>query len=197
LSTFILTYSADKLKLGQVFDGFRRYSFFYVSGEKIVTTKIQPDTTQLDKTDCGMINLLQKDGRMPIVTLAKKLNIAETTARSRLKKLTDNGVIDIVAVCNPINLGFEIIGSLELTIDLKKKDQIMESLKQIDSLNYIALTTGGTDINVEFIARSLVEFKTLIFEKISHIDGVKSAQTSLILDIVKDTWDYGTAWDIE
>lgn len=161
-----------------------------------MNTKIQHDTSQLDKTDCGMINLLQKDGRMPIVTLAKKLNIAETTARSRLKKLTDSGVIDIVAVCNPINLGFEIIGSLELTIDLKKKDQIMESLKQIDSLNYIALTTGGTDINVEFIARSLIEFKTLIFEKISHIDGVKSAETSLILDIVKDTWDYGTAWDM-
>lgn len=159
--------------------------------------KLQPDSSQLDQTDCRMINLLQKDGRMPIVTLAKNLNIAETTARSRLKKLIDNEVLDIVAVCNPINLGFEIIGSLKLTIDLKKKDQIMESLKQVDSLNYIALTTGGTDIDVEFIARSLVEFKTLIFEKISHIDGVNSAQTSLILDIVKDTWDYGTAWDSE
>lgn len=162
-----------------------------------MNNKMQPDTNKLDQTDCGMINLLQKDGRMPIVTLAKKLNIAETTARSRLKKLIDNRVIDIVAVCNPINLGFEIIGNLKLTIDLTKKDEIMESLKQIDSLNYIALTTGGTDIDVEFIARSLVEFKTLIFEKISHIDGVRSAQTSLILDIVKDTWDYGTAWDME
>ena len=73
----------------------------------------------------------------------------------------------------------------------------MESLKKVDSLNYISLTTGGTDIDVEFIARSLAEFKTLIFEKICHIDGVKSAQTSMILDIVKDTWDYGTAWDVE
>ena len=162
-----------------------------------MSKKSQQSVTPLDLTDCGMINLLQKDGRMPIVTLAKKLDISETTARNRLKRLMDNGVIDIVAVCNPINLGFEIIGSLKLSIDLKKKDRIMKALKQIDSLNYIALTTGDTDIEVEFIARSLIEFKILIFEKISHIDGVNSAQTSLILDIVKDTWDYGTAWDMD
>jgi Lrp/AsnC family transcriptional regulator for asnA, asnC and gidA len=160
-----------------------------------MNSKIQNGTTALDKIDCGMINLLQKDGRMPIVTLATKLNISETTARSRLKRLMDSGVINIVAVSNPIELGFEIIGSLKLSIDLRKKDQIMEGLKKIDALNYIALTTGGTDIDIEFVARSLVEFKTLIFERICQIDGVNSAETSLIVEIVKDTWDYGTAWD--
>jgi Lrp/AsnC family transcriptional regulator for asnA, asnC and gidA len=144
-----------------------------------------------------MINLLQKDGRTPIVTLATKLNISETTARSRLKRLIDSKIISIVAASNPIGLGFEIIGSLKLSIDLKKKDQILEGLKKIDALNYIALTTGGTDIDVEFVARSLIEFKTLIFEKICQIDGVKSAETSLIVEIVKDTWDYGTAWDLK
>jgi Lrp/AsnC family transcriptional regulator for asnA, asnC and gidA len=157
--------------------------------------KSQKDFIAFDKTDRGMINLLQKDGRMPIVSLAKKLKISETTARSRLKHLIDSKIINIVAVSNPIELGFEIIGSLKLSIDLQKKDQIIEELKKIDALNYIALTTGRTDIDVEFVARSLVEFKTLIFEKICHIDGVNSAETSLIVEIVKDTWDHGTAWD--
>jgi Lrp/AsnC family transcriptional regulator for asnA, asnC and gidA len=156
---------------------------------------IQNGPTPFDKTDCGMIKLLQKDGRMPIVSLAKELNISETTARSRLKRLVDNKTIDIVAVSNPIELGFEIIGSLKLSVDLKKKDQILEDLKSIDSLNYIALTTGETDMYVEFIARSLVEFKALIFEKICLIDGVNQAATSLIVEIVKETWDHGTAWD--
>ena len=160
-----------------------------------MNTKIQNGYTALDKIDCGMINLLQKDGRMPIVSLATKLNISETTARNRLKRLLDSRIIDIVAVSNPIELGFEIIGSLKLSIDLRKKDQVIKGLKKIDSLNYIALTTGRTDIDVEFVARSLVEFKTLIFEKICHIDGVNSADTSLIVEIVKDTWDHGTAWD--
>ena len=157
--------------------------------------KNQTGNTILDQIDCGMINLLQKDGRIQVVALAKKLNISETTARSRLKRLLDSRIINIVAVSNPIELGFEIIGSLKLSVNLKYKDQILEELKKIDSLNYIALTTGGTDIDVEFVARSLVEFKTLIFEKICHINGVNSANTSLIVEIVKDTWDHGTAWD--
>lgn len=101
----------------------------------------------------------------------------------------------MVAVSNPIRLGFEIIGNIKLSIDLKKKDAILQALNTIDALNYVALTTGGNDIDIEFIAGSLAEFKTLIFERISQIEGVNSAETSLIVEIIKDTWDFGTAWD--
>ena len=149
----------------------------------------------LDLIDQGMIRLLQRDGRMPIVTLAKELNVSETTARMRLKRLINDEIINVVAVSNPIKLGFEITGNLKLRIDLKKKDAILGKLKAINQLNYVALTTGGMDIDVEFIARSLDEFKTLIYEKIYRIDGVNSSQTSLIVEIVKDNWDYGTGWD--
>ncbi len=157
----------------------------------------QHPTKPLDKIDRQMVNLLQKDGRMPIVMIAKKLNIAKTTARSRLKKLIDKKIVDIVAVCNPISLGFQIISRVQLSIDLKKQDAIIDSLKKIDAVNYIALTTGGTHLDIEFIGRSLDEFKSLLFDTISQIDGVISAESSLIVDIAKGTWDYGTAWDVE
>jgi Lrp/AsnC family transcriptional regulator for asnA, asnC and gidA len=150
---------------------------------------------KLNSVDRRMVSLLQKDGRMPIVTIAKELGVSETTARSRLKRLLADNVIKVVAVSNPIRLGFEIIGNIKLSIDLKKKDAILQALKNIDALNYVALTTGGNDIDIEFIAGSLSEFKTLVFERISQIDGVNSVETSLIVEIIKDTWDYGTAWD--
>lgn len=150
---------------------------------------------KLDRVDRSMVSLLQKDGRIPIVTIAKELGISETTARSRLKRLINEEVIKVVAISNPIRLGFEIIGNIKLSIDLKKKDAILQALKNIEALNYVALTTGGNDIDIEFIAGSLSEFKTLIFERISQIHGVNSAETSLIVEIIKDTWDFGTAWD--
>ena len=150
---------------------------------------------KLDRVDRKMVSLLQKDGRMPIVSIAKELGISETTARGRLKRLITEDVIKVIAVSNPIRLGFEIIGNIKLSIELKKKDAILKALKEIDTLNYVALTTGGNDIDIEFIAGSLSEFKTLIFERISQIDGVNSVETSLIVEIIKDTWDYGTAWD--
>ena len=152
---------------------------------------------KLDPVDRRLVALLQKDGRMPIVNIAKTLSISETTARGRLKRLISDEIIKVVAVSNPIRLGFEIIGNIKLSIDLKKKDAILQALKNIEALNYVALTTGGNDIDIDFIAGSLSEFKTLIFEKVSQIDGVNSVETSLIVELIKNTWDYGTAWDNE
>jgi Lrp/AsnC family transcriptional regulator for asnA, asnC and gidA len=150
---------------------------------------------KLDRIDRRMVSLLQKDGRTPIVTLAKELGIAETTARTRLKRLIEDEIIKVIAVGNPLKLGFEIVGNLKLSINLKKKDSVLKALKKISALKYVALTTGGSDIDIEFIAGSLEEFKELIFNEISQIEGINSAETSLIVEIVKDTWDYGTAWD--
>jgi Lrp/AsnC family transcriptional regulator for asnA, asnC and gidA len=142
-----------------------------------------------------MVALLQQDGRMPTVALAKDLGISETTARTRLKRLLDKRIIRIVAVSDPLKLGFEITGNIKLSIDLARTSTILAALSDIDALTYVALTTGGTDIDVDFIVGSLAEFKALIFEKISRIEGIKSAETSLIVEIVKDRWDFGTAWD--
>jgi Lrp/AsnC family transcriptional regulator for asnA, asnC and gidA len=152
-------------------------------------------TKKLDRLDRKLIRLLQMDGRMPNNAIAQKLNISEYTVRRRLKRLLDNGIIRIVAVADPIDLGFEIAGNLKIHIDLKKTDQVLEQLKQIDALVWVALTTGGTDVDADFVVRSLKEFQELIFKRISKIDGVRSTETSLMMDLVKDTYDWGTAWD--
>ena len=148
-----------------------------------------------DPLDCKMIRLLQKDGRMSNTAMAQALGISEYTVRNRLKKILDSGIIRIVAVGNPLDLGFEISGNLKIRIDLKKTDQVMDELKKIDELIWIALTTGGTDIDVDFAVRSMKELQDLIFHKISKIEGVLSTETSLMVDLIKEKNDYGTAWD--
>jgi len=152
-------------------------------------------TKKLDRLDCKLIRLLQTDGRMPNNAIAQKLGISEYTVRRRLKRLLHGGIIRIVAVANPIDLGFEIAGNLKIHIDLKKTERVLDRLKKIDSLIYVALTTGGTDVDADFIVQSLKEFHHLIFKQISKIDGVLSTETSLLVDIVKDKYDWGTGWD--
>jgi Lrp/AsnC family transcriptional regulator for asnA, asnC and gidA len=154
-----------------------------------------PPAKKLDKVDCQLIRLLQQDGRMPNNAIAQELGISEFTVRRRLKRLLDCDIIKIVAVANPIDLGFEIVGNLKIRIDLQKTDHVLEELKKIDSLVWVALTTGGTDIDVDFVARSLKELQELIFKKISRIDGIRSTETSLMVDLVKDEHAWGTAWE--
>jgi Lrp/AsnC family transcriptional regulator, regulator for asnA, asnC and gidA len=155
----------------------------------------RPNDKKLDRVDCLLIQLLQKDGRMPNNALAQELGMSEFTVRRRLKRLLDSGIIKIVAVANPMDLGFEIAGNLKIRIDLKKADDVLEKLKKLDALIWVALTTGGTDIDVDFVVRSLKEFQELVFKKISKIDGVLSTEASLMVDLVKDEHAWGTAWD--
>lgn len=142
-----------------------------------------------------MIRLLQKDGRMSNKEIARRLDVSEYTVRTRLKKLLDSGIIRITAVSNPIDLGFEVSGNLKIRIELKKAEAVLKKLAAIDELIWVALTTGGTDVDVDFAVRSLKEFQDLIFHKISKIDGVLSTETSLMVDLIKEKTDYGTAWD--
>jgi Lrp/AsnC family transcriptional regulator for asnA, asnC and gidA len=147
----------------------------------------------LDQLDCQMIELLQKDGRISNTDIAKKIGMSEATVRTRLNRLIQEEFIQIVAVSNPIKLGFKIVGNIRIHVEIKKMDGIIEELKKLKPLWFVVQTTGGTGIDTEFVAKSLDELNELIFEKINKIDGVIKTETSLFLNYIKRQYDWGTA----
>jgi Lrp/AsnC family transcriptional regulator for asnA, asnC and gidA len=149
----------------------------------------------IDRIDCDIINLLQKDGRIPNTDIAKRLGISEATVRSRLNRLISDEIIQIVAVSNPMKLGFSIVGSVRIYVEIKKMGAIIEELKKLKPLWFIVQSTGGTGIDAEFVVKSLDDLNSLIFEKINHIEGVLKTETSLFLKYIKRQYDWGTAMD--
>ncbi len=149
----------------------------------------------LDQIDCQMIELLQKDGRISNTDIAKEIGLSEATVRTRLNRLIKDKFIQIVAVSNPIKLGFKIVGNIRIHIEIKKMDRIIKELKNLKPLWFIVQTTGGTGIDTEFVVKSLDELNKLIFEKINKIDGVIKTETSLFLNYIKRQYDWGTALD--
>ena len=147
----------------------------------------------LDTVDCQMIELLQKDGRISNTEIAKRIGISEATVRTRLNRLIEEEFIQIVAVSNPIKLGFDIVGNIRIHVDIKKMDKIIKELKMLKPLWFIVQTTGGTGIDTEFVVKSLEELNELIFERINKIDGIIKTETSLFLKYIKRQYDWGTA----
>ena len=96
----------------------------------------------LDPVDCEMIALLQKDGRIPNTEIAKKLGISEATVRTRLNRLIAEEYIQIVAVSNPIKLGFRITGSITIRVDIKQMGAVIRELKKIEALWFIVQMTS-------------------------------------------------------
>lgn len=148
---------------------------------------------KIDKTDCDIIKMLQKDGRLSNTTIAKKLGVSEATVRARLSRLVNEEYIQIVAVGNPIKLGFDIVGMIRFEIDLSKVDSIIRELKKLKPIWFIVQTTGNIDIHAEFNITSLYELKELITKKINKIDGIIRTDTALILDYAKREYTWGTA----
>ena len=149
----------------------------------------------IDPIDCRMIEFLQKDGRLSNTEIAKKLGLSEATVRTRLQRLIQEEYIQIVAVSNPLKLGFEAVGTIRIHVDIKQMDKIMRELKGIRALWHIVQSTGGTGIETEFVVKDLNKLNELIFEKINRIDGVLRTETSLFLNYVKRQYDWGTAVD--
>ena len=150
---------------------------------------------KIDQTDCKIIELLQKDGRMPNTMIAKKLGISEATVRSRLNRLTKEEYIQIVAVSNPLKLGFEVVGMLKIDVDIKKIDTVSKELSKIDQIWYIVHATGSAYIYAEFNAKSIDDLNDVIANRINKIDGLLKTETSLVLKFVKRRYDWKTAID--
>ncbi len=147
----------------------------------------------IDPLDCRMIELLQKDGRVPNTEIAKRLGISEATVRIRLSRLIEQGVIQIVAVSNPLKLGFEVVGTIRIHVEVRKMDRIIRDLRAIKCLWHIVQTTGGSGIDTEFVLKDLSELSELVFEKINKIDGVLRTEPTLFLNYIKRSYDWGTA----
>jgi Lrp/AsnC family transcriptional regulator for asnA, asnC and gidA len=148
---------------------------------------------KIDQTDCKIIELLQKDGRMPNTMIAKKLGISEATVRSRLNRLTKEEYIQIVAVSNPLKLGFEIVGMLKIDVDIKKLDAVSKALSKIDQIWFVVHTTGSSEIYAEFNAKSIDDLNDFISQKVNKIDGLLKTEISLVLKYIKRRYDWKTA----
>jgi Lrp/AsnC family transcriptional regulator for asnA, asnC and gidA len=147
----------------------------------------------IDHVDCRMIELLQKDGRISNTDIAKEIGLSEATVRTRLNRLIDEGYIQIVAVSNPIKLGFKIVGILRIKVDIGKIESVTKELSKIKSIWFVVHATGDSDIYTEFVAKSLDELNDLIFNRVYKIKGVVRTETSLILKYIKRRYDWGTA----
>ena len=149
----------------------------------------------LDRIDRQIIALLQEDGRIPNTEIAKQVGVSESTVRTRVNRLIQEEFVQIVAVSDPIKLGFGIVGTLRIQVDASKTEHVTRELEKLKPIWFIVNTTGGTDIVTEFIAKSLDDLNELLFNQINKIDGIKGTETNIFLKYVKRRYDWGTALD--
>jgi Lrp/AsnC family transcriptional regulator, regulator for asnA, asnC and gidA len=146
---------------------------------------------QLDDVSKAIIEQLQTDGRRSYAEIGKAIGLSEAAVRQRVQKLTESGVMQVVAVTDPMQLGFyrQAMIGVRATGDTTL---VADALGRLRSVDYVVLTAGSFDILVEVVCESDEDLIALLNKEIRAIDGVQSTETFVYLKLVKQFYNWGT-----
>ena len=145
----------------------------------------------VDGTSRAIIRELQQDGRRPYASIGKAVGLSEAAVRQRVQKLVDNGVMQIVAVTDPMQVGFARQAMIAVSVsgDVEK---VADELAAIGEVDYIVVTAGSFDLLAEVVVEDDEHLLSLVNSRIRAIPGVTRTETFLYLKLVEQTYNWGT-----
>ena len=146
--------------------------------------------THLDDVSKAIIEQLQQDGRRAYAKIGQAVGLSEAAVRQRVQRLIDSGVMQIVAVTDPMELGFARQAMIGLTVE-GPLEPVADALADMEEIEYVVITAGGFDILVEVVGESDAHLLELVTSRIRPIPGVVSIHTFLYLELQKQTYTWG------
>jgi Lrp/AsnC family transcriptional regulator, regulator for asnA, asnC and gidA len=145
----------------------------------------------LDDLNKRIIERLQRDGRMSYAALAKVVGLSEAAVRQRVQRLLDAGVMQIVAVTDPLTLGFarQVMIGLRVEGDMRS---VADALAKIPEVDYVVICAGGYDLLAELVCTDDEHLLKLLNDTIRAIPGVITTETFVYLKLAKQTYAWGT-----
>jgi Lrp/AsnC family transcriptional regulator for asnA, asnC and gidA len=144
----------------------------------------------LDDVSKAIIEQLQQDGRRSYASIGKVVGLSEAAVRQRVQRLIDHGVMQVVAVTDPLELGFSrqaMIG-IRATGDL---EPVADALVAMDEVDYVVVAAGSFDMLVEVVAESDEHLLEIVSKRIRAIPQVLSTETFVYLKLRKQTYAWG------
>jgi Lrp/AsnC family transcriptional regulator for asnA, asnC and gidA len=147
--------------------------------------------TTLDAVDKALVVQLQQDGRRSYTELARRVGLSEAAVRHRVQRLRGAGVMDIVAITNPLRLGLYRMA----VIGVRANGDIAEVARRlalIDEVDYLVVCAGSFDLLAEVVCESDDHLLNLLNGTIRTVPGVRVAETFVHLELAKETYAWGS-----
>ncbi|HWS46678.1 MAG TPA: Lrp/AsnC family transcriptional regulator [Acidimicrobiia bacterium] len=152
---------------------------------------IRTSDSLLDDLSLRIIRELQRDGRRPYTTIARTVGLSEAAVRQRVQRLLDAGVMQIVAVTDPLRVGFHRQAMVGIKVDGDVRD-VASKLAASTEIDYVVICSGAYDLLVELTARDDEHLLEVINTQVRSIPGVRSTETFVYLRLEKQTYTWGT-----
>ena len=142
----------------------------------------------LDEIDRQIIAILQKDGRVPFAQIAEQLKVSAGMIRLRYNRLAEMGVLRVVAITNPLRMGYQTMALIGIKADGNNLLEIADKIAALDEVIYLIVVSGAYDIMIEIVCRDQNHLLQFLTERLYKIEGVRVTESFMHLKIVKEVY---------
>jgi Lrp/AsnC family transcriptional regulator for asnA, asnC and gidA len=150
---------------------------------------VNRDSPPLDDISKRIIEQLQEDGRRPYATIGKAVGLSEAAVRQRVQRLSDSGVIQIVAVTDPLRVGMFRQAMVAINVE-GPLEPVADALVAMTEVSYVVMCGGRFDILAEVVCVDDASLLELISGRIRTVPGVRNAEAMLYLRLCKDSYQW-------
>ena len=144
----------------------------------------------LDDVSKAIIEQLQEDGRRSYAAIGQAVGLSEAAVRQRVQKLVDSGVMQIVAVTDPMQVGFARQAMVGIRVN-GPMEPVADALADLEEVDYVVITAGVYDVLVEVVCESDEHLLEVLSHRIRKIENVVSTETFMYLKLRKQTYSWG------
>ncbi|MDR7419192.1 MAG: Lrp/AsnC family transcriptional regulator [Armatimonadota bacterium] len=146
---------------------------------------------QLDALDWKLIAVLQENACLTNKEIAARVGSSEPTVRRRVKRLLASGLVRIVAVVTPFDLGYRVVALLGILVDQSRLPEIAEALAAIPEVRFAGVTSGSYDIVAEVWFQNTEDLVEFISGRLRAIQGLQRVETIQVLKLIRYAYDWG------
>jgi len=150
--------------------------------------KSNQQSYNLDNIDLKILEALRGDGRVAFSQIAEQLGVSPGMIRMRYNRMVEMGYLKVVAITNPLRMGYEAMAMIGIRTEGKRMLEVAEQAAAFEEVVYLVVTSGRYDIMVEVFCRDHTDLLRFITEKLYSIEGVRETESFLQLKIVKEVY---------
>lgn len=142
----------------------------------------------LDDVDQYIIEAMRKDGRVAFAQIAEELDVSPGMIRMRYNRLVEMNILKVVAVTNPLRMGYKTMAMIGIRTDGAKMLQVAEKVAGFEEVIYLIVVSGRYDLIAEVVCRDHDDLLRFLTEKLHAVDGVREAESYMHLKIAKEVY---------
>ena len=144
----------------------------------------------IDAVDRAIIRELQDDGRASYADLGTSVGLSPPAVRQRMQRLIDSGLLQVVAVTDPLKLGLPVMALVGIAVDGDIRE-VADAVGAIDEVIYVVLTSGSFDLFAEVVCADMDQLFEVVNGRLKGIDGVRTTESFVYFDIHTHRFNWG------